>query len=182
MTACSFENVLKLKPQQYSARSISKIFRRKSWDFLQSIRNQSLFSNRMRTRPALTTVLRRVGEFNTSLIARLKLPKKIDYNHIATTRKETKKNISNLKLGSPTSRVIKKMCQQDRLAGWHHIRHFSDERGVGGGGGGCDKSSYCIPQNSNFRNCLSKKSLLILAYPIKSALAVNHPYFIVDLS
>ena len=35
---------------------------------------QSLLSNRMRTRPALTTVLRRVGEFNTSLIARLKLP------------------------------------------------------------------------------------------------------------
>ena len=40
MTACSFENVLKLKPQQYSACLISKIFRRKSWDFLQSIRNR----------------------------------------------------------------------------------------------------------------------------------------------
>ena len=30
----------------------------------------------MRNKPTLTTVLRRVGEFNTSLIARLKLPKK----------------------------------------------------------------------------------------------------------
>ena len=40
MTAGSFEDVLKLKPQQYSACSISKIFRRKSWDFLQSIRNR----------------------------------------------------------------------------------------------------------------------------------------------
>ena len=50
MTACSFENVLKLKPQQYSACSISKVFRRKSWDFLQSIRNRlirfaTIFSN-----------------------------------------------------------------------------------------------------------------------------------------
>ena len=40
MMACSFENVLKSKPQQYSACSISKIFRRKSWDFLQSMRNR----------------------------------------------------------------------------------------------------------------------------------------------
>ena len=40
MTACSFENFLKLKPQQYSACLISKIFRSKSWDFLQSIRNR----------------------------------------------------------------------------------------------------------------------------------------------
>ena len=54
---------------------------------------QSLFSNRMRTRPSLTTVLRRVGEFNTSLIARLKLLRKIDYNQIATTKKiKLKKN------------------------------------------------------------------------------------------
>ena len=30
----------------------------------------------MRNRPTLTIVIRRVGEFNTSLIARLKLPKK----------------------------------------------------------------------------------------------------------
>ena len=41
----------------------------------------------MRNRPTLTTVIRRVGEFNTSLIARLKLPKKIDYNKIATRKK-----------------------------------------------------------------------------------------------
>ena len=40
MTVCSFENVLKLKPQQYSACSILKIFRRKSWDFVQSVRNR----------------------------------------------------------------------------------------------------------------------------------------------
>ena len=40
VTACSFENVLKLKPQQYSACSILKIFRRKSWEFLQSIGNR----------------------------------------------------------------------------------------------------------------------------------------------
>ena len=37
-------------------------------------------------RPRVTTVLRRVGEFNSSLIARLKLPRKIDYNQIATTK------------------------------------------------------------------------------------------------
>ena len=40
MRACSFENVLKLKPQQYSACSILKIFHRKSWDFLQLIKNR----------------------------------------------------------------------------------------------------------------------------------------------
>ena len=34
MTACSFENVLKLKPQQYSSCSISKIFRRKKLGLL----------------------------------------------------------------------------------------------------------------------------------------------------
>ena len=47
----------------------------------------------MRTRPPLTAVLRSVGEFNSSLIARLKLPRKIDYNQIATTKKiKLKKN------------------------------------------------------------------------------------------
>ena len=53
----------------------------------------------MRTRPPLTTVLRRVSEFNTSLIARLKLPRKIDYNKIATTKKIKKKPVSNPQLG-----------------------------------------------------------------------------------
>ena len=41
----------------------------------------------MHTSPPLTTVLMRVGEFNSSLIARLKLPGKIDYSQIATTKK-----------------------------------------------------------------------------------------------
>ena len=37
---------------------------------------KNLLSYRMRNSPTLTTLLRRVGEFNTSLIASLKLPKK----------------------------------------------------------------------------------------------------------
>ena len=48
---------------------------------------QSSFSNHMSARPPLTTVLRREGKFNTSLIARLKLPRKIYYYQIATTKK-----------------------------------------------------------------------------------------------
>ena len=61
----------------------------------------------MRNRPTLTTVLRRVGEFNTSLIARLKLPQKIDYNKIATRKKnEQKKPFSNPKLDPLLGRVI----------------------------------------------------------------------------
>ena len=55
----------------------------------------------MRTRPPLTTVLRSVGEFNTSLIARAR---KIDYNKIATTKKIKKTGVeSSTRL--PTGRV-----------------------------------------------------------------------------
>ena len=55
---------------------------------------QSLFSNRMYTRPPLTIVLRCVDKFNLSLhvIACFKLPRKIDYNQIATIKKIKLKN------------------------------------------------------------------------------------------
>ena len=55
-------------------------------------------------RATLTTVLRRVGEFNTSLIARLKLPKK---SIITRSRheKDEKKTFLNPQLGSLPGRV-----------------------------------------------------------------------------
>ena len=68
---------------------------------------QSLFSNLMHTRPPLTTVLRHVGEFNSSLIARLKLPRKTDYNQIATTKKiKLKKNGVKSSIRLPSNNLI----------------------------------------------------------------------------
>ena len=66
---------------------------------------QSLLSYRMRNRPTLTTVLRRVGEFNTSLIAHLKLPKKSIIQD-RYTKKTKKKPVSNPQLGPLPGRVI----------------------------------------------------------------------------
>ena len=67
-----FENVLKLKPQQYSACSISKIFHRKSWDFLQSIRNR-LIRWTFKTRAESALVLSRCSAFCQRVSAKAKL-------------------------------------------------------------------------------------------------------------
>ena len=61
----------------------------------------------MRNRPTLTTVLRRVGEFNTSLIAHLKLPKKSIITRSQHEKNEKKNAVSNPQLGRLPGRVIK---------------------------------------------------------------------------
>ena len=72
---------------------------------LKKIFFQSLLSYRMRNRPTLTTVLRRVGEFNTSLIARLKLPKKSIITR-SQQEKMQKKNRLESSTRPPSGRVI----------------------------------------------------------------------------
>ena len=59
---------------------------------------QNSLSYRMRNRPMLTTVLRRVGEFNTSLIACLKLSKKL----IITRSRQEKKTLSQIRNLAPS--------------------------------------------------------------------------------
>ena len=65
---------------------------------------KNLLSYRMHKKPTLTTVLRRVGEFNTNLIARLKLPKK---SIITRSRHEQnqKDNPSRILNSAPSGRV-----------------------------------------------------------------------------
>ena len=61
----------------------------------------------MRNSTTQTTIQRHVGEFNTSLIARLKLSKKLIITRSRQEKSEQKKPVSNPKLGPLSGRVTR---------------------------------------------------------------------------
>ena len=107
----------------------------------------------MRTRPPLTTVLRRVGEFNSSLIARLKLPRKIDYNQIADNKKgKTNEN--------------KRLSQQPELGALTFLRSF-----VAG------KANFCSHLLASLVHFTVVKSQAILIIRLGVAEIIYHSYW-----
>ena len=85
---------------------------------------KNLLLYRMSNRPTLTTVLRRMGEFNTSLIARLKLPKKSIITRSRNEKKNGEKTVLNPKLGPLPGRVnschrVTFICRKKIFTQWN---------------------------------------------------------------